>query len=170
MSPAGGADVMRCAWSLATWLWPPPAAAVGIALRRLDTQLQLQALLDGRLWRITLRELSPVIASATMICAVLAFQEFSVYEPTGISVVATEVRMVFETGAFSSPDNPITQQMGFSGGAGSTTEAPANQAARAGSAVATSIPLLALIALLSAIAALAVRKLSADEHVDLAMW
>ena len=38
---------------------------------------------------------------------VLATQEFAVYEPTGISVVATEVRMVFDTGAVSSADNPI---------------------------------------------------------------
>ena len=53
-----------------------------------------------------------------MVCAVLAMQEFAVYEPTGISVVATEVRMVFETGAFSSPDNPITAPMGGGGGVG----------------------------------------------------
>ena len=49
---------------------------------------------------------------------VLASQEFAVYEPTGISVVATEVRMVFETGAFSGEDNPITAT--FVAGAGET--------------------------------------------------
>ena len=43
--PAGFGDVMRCIWSLATWLWPVPAAAVGLALRRTDTQIQQQALL-----------------------------------------------------------------------------------------------------------------------------
>src|SRR5256885_6500761 len=157
MSPAGGADVMRCAWSLATWLWPPPAAAVGIALRRLDTQLQLQALLDGRLWRITLRELSPVIASATMICAVLAFQEFSVYEPTGISVVATETRMVFETGAFSSATNPIAAP----GVAGQGIAlGPSEQSERAAAAVSVSLPLLLVVALLAGIALVIVRRLS----------
>src|SRR5439155_8662639 len=142
MTPAGPADVARCAWSLATWLWPVPAAAVGIALRRLDTQLQLQALLDGRLWRVTLRELAGVIASAAMICTVLAVQEFSVYEPTGISVIATEVRMVFETGAFSSPDNPITAPL--QGGA-EVIGSP-DQHLRAAAAVATTLPLLLIVA------------------------
>src|SRR5438067_10036997 len=124
----------------------------------MDTQVQLQALLDGALWRVTLRELAGPLAAAAAVAAALAMQEFAVYEPTGISVVATEVRMVFETGAFSSADNPITQQMGFGGSADSRAtmqkaeglqslgDVHADQSARAGAAVATSIPLLALIA------------------------
>jgi len=126
-APAGAGDVARCIWSLATWMWPIPAAAIGIALRRLDAQLQLQALLDGALWRVTFRELAGMAASATMLCTVLATQEFAVYEPTGISVVATEVRMVFETGAFSSPSNPITAPLGGGAGAGGSN-APDNAA------------------------------------------
>ncbi|MEO6435406.1 MAG: hypothetical protein ABIP55_06545, partial [Tepidisphaeraceae bacterium] len=161
--PAGPGDVMRCIWSLATWLWPIPAAAVGIALRRLDVQLQLQALLDGALWRLTFRGVAGPLLASGAICAVLAMQEFAVYEPTGISVVATEVRMVFETGAFSSLDNPITAPMGEGsgfgvqgsgnaddGGATSFPEsrtlnpepfpASSSQRLRAAAAVATSLP------------------------------
>ncbi len=114
-TPGGFKDVARCVWSLATWLWPIPAAVVGIALRRADAQVQQQALLDGVLWRITFRQLlAPLVAGAAIV-AVLAMQEFAVYEPTGISVIATELRMVFETGAFASPDNPITAPMGGGG-------------------------------------------------------
>ena len=89
-----------------------PAAAIGLALRRLDTQVQQQALLDGVCGASrSASSLRPARRVAAIV-AVLAVQEFAVYEPTGISVVATEVRMVFETGAFSSPDNPITAPMG----------------------------------------------------------
>jgi ABC-type spermidine/putrescine transport system permease subunit II len=134
-APAGAADVFRCVWTLATWLWPIPAAMVGLALRRLDVQLQLQALLDGALWRVTFRELAGVVASATMLCAVLATQEFAVYEPTGISVIATEVRMVFETGAFASPANPITAPVS---GQGIFSVSASDQGSRAAAAVAAS--------------------------------
>jgi ABC-type Fe3+ transport system permease subunit len=164
--PAGAADVLRCAWSLATWLWPIPATAVGIALRRIDTKLQLQALLDGGLWRVTLRELAGVITSATLVCAVLAFQEFSVYEPTGISVVATEVRMVFETGAFSSLDNPITAPL--QGGA-EIVGSP-DQGSRSAAAVATTLPLLVVVALLSAPVLWSGRRLSVAEDLDIGDW
>jgi hypothetical protein len=111
----------------------------------MDNQLQLQALLDGALWRVTLRELAAPLAASMAIVAVLAVQEFSVYEPTGISVVATEVRMVFETGAFSSPDNPITAPL--QGGA-EVIGSP-DQGARAAAAVATTLPLFIVIAMLS---------------------
>ena len=71
----------------------PRAAADG-------SQVQQQALLDGvAVARDAAAAAGPAIAS-TAIVAVLAVQEFAVYEPTGISVVATEMRMVFETGAF----------------------------------------------------------------------
>src|SRR5688500_2542038 len=33
---AGPADVLRCVWTLATWLWPIPAGILGLALRRID--------------------------------------------------------------------------------------------------------------------------------------
>jgi ABC-type Fe3+ transport system permease subunit/DNA-binding beta-propeller fold protein YncE len=166
MVPAGKADVLRCSWSLATWLWPVPATAVGIALRRMDNQLQLQALLDGALWRITLRELAGPLAASMAIVAVLAVQEFSVYEPTGISVVATEVRMVFETGAFSSPDNPITAPL--QGGA-EVLGSP-DQGARAAAAVATTLPLLIVIAMLSIPVIRAASRLNVTEEIDTGEW
>src|SRR3954447_24806880 len=109
-------DIVRCIWTLATWLWPIPAGVLGLALRGVDTDVQQQAMLDGALWRLTARQLAGPAAAAMAVVVVRASQEFAVYEPTGISVVATEVRMVFETGAYSSPDNPITAS--FIGGGG----------------------------------------------------
>lgn len=56
-------------------------------LRQLDPNIQEQALLDGTLWRTTLRQLlSPLIASFCIV-TVLAVQEFAIDEPTGISVI-----------------------------------------------------------------------------------
>jgi len=168
LMPAGAGDAIRCIWTLATWLWPIPAAAMGLALRRMERQVQEQALLDGVLWRMTLRHLlAPAIAAACVVC-IVAMQEFAVYEPTGISVIATEVRMVFETGAFSAPDNPITQPI-----QGIPTDAAGGltgQSARAAAAVAASLPLLATIALLVAAAALCARRLSAAERIDAGDW
>jgi ABC-type Fe3+ transport system permease subunit len=160
--PAGFADTLRCIWTLAAWLWPVPAGVIGISLRRMDAHVQEQALLDGALWRIMLRQLAGPIIMSLCAVTVLAVQEFAVYEPTGISVVATEVRMVFETGAFSSPQNPITQQMGQSGPGSATADQPA----RAAAAVATSIPLLAVIVILTALGAWSARRLSAAEQID----
>lgn len=164
--PAGFWDVVRCVWSLATWLWPIPAAAVGLALGRMDTQVQQQALLDGALWRITLRLVAPVVAASAAIVGVLAVQEFSVYEPTGISVTATETRMVFETGAFSSPSNPITAAIAGQ----STLLATGDQKVRAGAAVAAALPLLVVIALAAVVVFVVVRKTSAEEQLDTGPW
>src|SRR5262249_48971544 len=140
---------------------------VGLALRRLDTQVQQQALLDGVLWRVTLRQLAaPIIASAA-IAMILAVQEFSVYEPTGISVVATEVRMVFETGAFSSPNNPITAPMGTQG---AQLIGSPDQASRAAAAVATSLPLLIVILVMAALSVRVMVKTSVSEHIETGAW
>ncbi len=141
--PAGPADIARCVWTLAAWLWPIPAMLIGLSLRRLDPSIQLQAHLDGVLWRITLRRLAGPLVASTALVFLLAGQEFSVYEPTGISVVATEVRMVFETGAFSSLANPIT------GAVTGTAAAGPDQAARAAAALAIALPLLIITILLS---------------------
>ncbi|CAN5404523.1 hypothetical protein BH09PLA1_BH09PLA1_01170 [soil metagenome] len=166
LEPAGLADIARCVWSLATWLFPVPAIVMGLSLRPLDTNLQQQAQLDGVLWRVTARQiLAPAIA-ATAIVAVLAMQEFAVYEPTGISVIATETRMVFETGAFSSPDNPITQQLIGS----SSMPGLQDQRARAAAAVAVSVPMLIAIALLAMIAGIGARKLSAADAIESGTW
>lgn len=168
--PAGKADVARCIWSLATWLWPIPATAVGVALRRMDVQLQLQALLDGALWRVTLRALAVPLAAGIAIAAVLAVQEFAVFEPTGISVVATEVRMVFETGAFSSPDNPITAPMTGMGLNNASPHALEGQHTRAANALAVSLPLLIVIGLIATPVIVISRKLPAAEEIDVGPW
>jgi ABC-type Fe3+ transport system permease subunit/DNA-binding beta-propeller fold protein YncE len=138
-------DVSRCVWSLATWLYPVPAIVGALALRRMDSSVQQQALLDGAYWRVTLRQLLGPLSAAGAIVAVLAMQEFAVYEPTGISVVATETRLVFETGAI-------------------------DQRVRAAGAVATSIPVLVAIGVLALFAGRAVKRLSAVDAVDPGDW
>jgi ABC-type Fe3+ transport system permease subunit/sugar lactone lactonase YvrE len=163
-APAGFWDILRCIWTLAAWLWPVPAIIIGMALRRSDPQVQQQAVLDGVVRRVTLRQLSGSIIASICIVSILAMQEFAVYEPTGISVVATEVRMVFETGAYSSLDNPITQPMGQG--------APARdqQEARAAAAIGTAMPMLITVILLGLLALLGTRRLSAAEHVEVGAW
>jgi ABC-type Fe3+ transport system permease subunit len=106
-APASQSDVFRCIWSLAGWLWPLPAGLIGLSLLRADISVQQQAVLDGAYWRVTLRLLAGPLLASLAIASVLALQEFSVYEPTGISVVATEVRMVFDTGAYAAIDNSM---------------------------------------------------------------
>jgi ABC-type Fe3+ transport system permease subunit len=129
----GPADIMRCVWSLASWLWAAPAGLIGLALRRMDTSVQQQSVMDGVLWRVTFRQLLGPIVASIAIVTVLATQEFAVYEPTGISVIATEVRMVFDTGSLSSADNSIAGPVAQGEGRMSP-----DQAARAAAAVATS--------------------------------
>lgn len=154
--PAGFWDVVRCTWTLAGWLWPVPAILIGLALARIDVAVQQQAAVDGALWRVTLRQLTAPIAASLAVVTLLATQEFAVYEPTGISVVATEVRMVFETGAFSGLGNPMTVPMG-----GGLTP---DQASRAAAAVATALPLIVVTLLLAAVAGwLGVRASAADD-------
>lgn len=161
--PNGPADIFRCIWSLGTWLWAIPAVLVGISLRRLDVGVQQQAALDGVLRRMTLRQLlGPIIASMAIV-TILATQEFSVYEPTGISVVATEVRMVFDTGAPSTPDSPIT----VSGFLGAGLKSP-DQPARAAAAVATATPLLLVTVALAVIAAWGSSRSEANDETPTA--
>ena len=162
--PAGPADVARCIWTLAAWLWPVPAGLIGLALRRMDPSVQLYAMLDGALWRITLRQLAGPIIASLAIVTLLATQEFSVYEPTGISVVATEVRMVFETGAFSSLANPIA------GATGGMAAAALEQSARAAAAIATAIPLLVVTAILAAVAAWGATRTADGQTPTVGKW
>jgi ABC-type Fe3+ transport system permease subunit len=163
--PNGPADVFRCIWSLAAWLWAVPAGLIGLSLRRMDTGVQQQALLDGALWRVTLRQLAgPIIASLAVV-TVLASQEFAVYEPTGISVVATEVRMVFDTGSISSADNSIAGPMVSGQGLQSS-----GQAARAAAAVATAAPMLLVAIALAVLAAWGARQVSAAESLEVGRW
>lgn len=160
-SPAGPADVMRCIWTLAAWLWPVPAGLIGLALRRMDTSVQQQALLDGVLWRITLRQLlGPIVASLAVV-TIMATQEFAVYETTGISVVATEVRLVFDTGAFSA----IGDTSLAAGGS-----ALPDQAARSAAAVATAMPLLLITIILAALAVWGASRASASDDISAGDW
>jgi ABC-type Fe3+ transport system permease subunit len=162
--PNGPADIFRCIWSLGTWLWAVPATLIGLSLRRMDTSVQQQAVLDGALLRVTLRQLlGPIIASIAIV-TILATQEFAVYEPTGISVVATEVRMVFDTGAVSTPENPIT----IPGLLGAGAKSP-DQAARA-AAVATATPLLVVTVILAIIAAWGVGRTGAVDTLSSGEW
>jgi ABC-type Fe3+ transport system permease subunit len=163
--PARAGDVFRCIWSLAAWLWAVPAGLIGLALRRMDPLVQQQALLDGALRRFTLRQLAGPILASMAIVTVLASQEFAVYEPTGISVVATEVRMVFDTGAVSSPNNSIAVPLG--GGEGKSSP---DQPARAAAALTTALPLLVVTSLLAIIAAWGARRGSATESLAVGDW
>lgn len=158
--PASPADVARCIWTLAAWLWPVPAVIIGLALQRMDVSLQQHAVLEGALWRITCRQLlEPIIASMAIVM-LLATQEFAVYEPTGISVVATEVRMVFETGAFSGMSDPITTPRDFG----------PDQAQRAAAAVATALPLLLITLLLAWLASVIALKGPQGDSVHVGQW
>lgn len=163
--PNGPADVFRCIWSLGTWLWAVPAMLIGLALRRMDSTVQQQATLDGALLRITFRQLLGPIVASLAIVTVLATQEFAVYEPTGISVVATEVRMVFDTGAMSSADNLIAAP----GYLGAGRKSP-DQAGRAAAAVATATPLLMVTVLLACIAAWGATRGSAADELAVGAW
>jgi ABC-type Fe3+ transport system permease subunit len=165
--PNGPADIFRCIWSLGSWLWAVPAGLVGLSLRRMDTAVQQQALLDGALRRVTLRQLSGPIVASLAIVTVLATQEFAVYEPTGISVVATEVRMVFDTGSVSSVTNSISTVNPSTNGGGA--KAP-DQAARAAAAVATATPLLLATILLAGIAAWGASRSSAADALTVGDW
>jgi ABC-type Fe3+ transport system permease subunit len=163
--PNGPADVFRCIWSLAAWLWAVPAGLIGLALRRMDTSVQQQALLDGALRRVTFRQLlGPIIASIAIV-TILATQEFAVYEPTGISVVATEVRMVFDTGSMSSVTNLIAAPGQIGAGLHST-----DQPQRAAAAVATAAPLLAVTILLALLAAWGAGRAAASDALAVGDW
>lgn len=162
--PASAGDVLRCIWTLACWLWPLPAAGIGLALRLSDPQIQQQALLDGALWRMTGRMLMGAIVASGAMVLVLAMQEFAVYERSGISVVATEIRTVFETGALSGR-NPEAIA-GVVAGSGLSNH---TQAERAAAAVATGLPLLGIVALLTLGAFWAAGRLAASESIE-ASW
>lgn len=158
-------DIARCIWSLATWLLPLPAFLIGLALRNVDADLQQQALLDGRLWRVTLRQLAGPIVAAVLMCTVLAVQEFAVYEPSGISVMATEVRMVFDTGAVGGGANPITGEI-----TPIARELTSDQRSRAAAAVATAVPMLLVIAACGFAGLKAARSASAADAIDAGPW
>ncbi|HRK30531.1 MAG TPA: hypothetical protein PLD59_05585 [Tepidisphaeraceae bacterium] len=158
-SPQSVGDVARCIWTLAAWLWPIPACIGAIVLRRFDVSILEQSAIDGVLNRFTLRVLIRPLLAGAAIVLLLASQEFAVFEPSGISVVATEVRMVFDTGAYSSSTNPITQV--FGAGGGEAIGAP-SQSARSAAAIVTAMPLAATTVLIAALAWWASRRLAVE--------
>lgn len=121
--PQSMLDILRCVLTLAGWLWPIPAVLMGLTLRRMDPQIQQQALLDGAVARVTLRHLAGSMVASACIVMVLALQEFSIYDYSGIQVVPTEVRALFQ----------------------STTDPTLG----AGRALATALPTIALVVLLA---------------------
>jgi DNA-binding beta-propeller fold protein YncE/ABC-type Fe3+ transport system permease subunit len=133
VTPGHVADALRCSLSLGLWLWPIPALLMGLTLRRTDASLFEQAALDGVLGRVTFRRLLAPMLAGCAVVTTLALQEFAVYEPTGVSVIATEIRMVYDTGAMSSAGNPITQAFDRS---------LSEQPARVSAAVATALPMI----------------------------
>jgi DNA-binding beta-propeller fold protein YncE/ABC-type Fe3+ transport system permease subunit len=163
---AGFWDVTRCIGTISTWLWALPAVIVGLSLRRIDVNLQQHALLDGALWPITFRQLAMPIAAGFCCVWVLAMQEFAVYEPTGISVIATEVRMVYETGTYSSSDNPITAPMDQ----GFESLGLSDQNARSAGAVMTSAPMLLVVLVVGMGLLRAARGVSAADAIDAGRW
>jgi len=158
LAPGSAADVMRCVMTLAAWLWPIPALAVGLTLRRADHSIALQALLDGASTRITLRQSLPPLLAGGAVVMLLAGQEFSVFEPTGIRVVATEVRIVFESGLL------------FEG-------LTRSQSDRAAAAVMTALPLVVVTSILALAAIVWALREQAQHHAvviesgnDAALW
>lgn len=162
--PGSAGDVLRCIWTLACWLWALPALAVGLSLRYSDSQIQQQAILDGALWRVTTRQLIPAGLAALAVVLVLAMQEFAVYERTGISVIATEIRTVFETGALNASTTDIASVV-----AGAGQDSP-RQAERAAAAVATALPMLGIVVALSLAAFGLIRRVSAGESMEYQAW
>lgn len=149
--PQSFADVARCIVALASWLWPVPAMAVAFALARLDGNLLMQATLDGAVGRTVARVLAAPVMLGWSAAMLLALQEFAVFEPTGISVIATEVRFVFETGA--SLDQSWSMLPDGTDGAGPT------QDARMGAALAVMLPAIGLMLLLAGVAWRTIRSL-----------
>ncbi len=159
--PGSAADILRCIWTLASWLWALPAMVVGMALRGLDSHVQQAAMLDGALWRITWRLLIAPIAASFAMTMALAAQEFAVYERTGIVVISTEVRTVFESGVGSG--DRVANIAGVVGGSGRDAD---NQAQRAGAALATALPMILLAAGLTAAGVFLLRRARFAESLE----
>ena len=163
---AGSAlDHARCIVALSAWLFPIVAVIGGLSLRRLEPALQEQAQLDGAGLRVTLRLLLPALVASGAVVLLIASQEFAAWEPTGISVVATELRMVFDTGAFSSSGNPIVAPL-----ADGSLSRSSDQASRAAAAVSVALPLLLLTAVLALSAWHLLRRGVGDEAPVVGHW
>lgn len=155
--PQSAGDVVRCLIAIACWLWPIGAMMLAYALRRLDANLLMQARLDGALVRIVARLLAPTLLLTWLVTLLLSLQEFAVFERTGISVISTEVRSIFETGASLDRTwsmEPIDE------------DAPAPQSVRMAAALAVMLPSLLGTAVLVAVAYLLWRRWSIASEVS----
>jgi ABC-type Fe3+ transport system permease subunit len=142
--PQSFLDVTRCVVALASWLWPVPAIVAAFFLRRVDPALLLLARVDGAWWRIVLRLLVGPLLVGWAIAMTLAMQEFAIFEPTGISVIATEARAVFETGM------SLHQSVAV------------GQPSRVAAAVGVLAPAVVVSMILSGVAAIAARRILSD--------
>jgi ABC-type Fe3+ transport system permease subunit len=159
--PQSVGDVVRCLIAIACWLWPIPAMMLAYTLRRLDPNVLLQARLDGALKPIIARLLLPTLLLAWVVTLLLSLQEFAVFERTGISVISTEVRSIFETGASLDRSWSMEAQGVFG-----DENAPAPQSRRMAAALAVMLPSLAGTALLVIVASLLWRKWSVSTEVS----
>ncbi len=160
--PQSPADIARCVAILAIWLFPISAIAIAMSLRRIDASLLEQSTLDGVLFRTILRRSVAPATVSVAVGVVLAMQEFAIFEPTGISVMATEIRMIFETGTLSSSQNPIASLVGGVGVA-SASDLPG----RAALALAAGVPVIALTTLLTLVALVLLKRARLDESIEL---
>jgi ABC-type Fe3+ transport system permease subunit len=155
--PQSAGDVVRCLLAIACWLWPISAMMLAYTLRRLDANVLMQARLDGALKHIIARLLLPTLLLAWLITLLLSLQEFAVFERTGISVISTEVRSIFETGASldrSWSMEPLNE------------DAPAPQAKRMAAALAVMLPNLLGTGLLVILASMLWRRWSVQAEVS----
>lgn len=143
--PQSPADVARCIATLAMWLWPIPAAAVGLSLRQLDRDLFDAARIDGAQVRIVFRQILAPLAGSLAIALALALQQYSIFEQTNIAVVATEVQTVFSVGSLGG--TPLL-----------SPDSPPSQGVRAAAAAVTALPLVGLVLLLVLVAVVLLRR------------
>lgn len=159
--PQSAGDVARCIVAIASWLWPIAAMLIGDAIRRLDPNLILHARLDGAHLRITARLLLPTVLIAWLLTLLLSLQEFAVFERTGVSVISTEVRSIFETGA------SLDRSWSMEAVAQDADEPPPPQSARMAAALAVMMPMLIGTAALVLVCAVVARRLrDVGESID----
>lgn len=158
--PQSAGDVIRCLLAIAIWLWPIPAMMLAYTLRRLDTNVLMQARLDGALVRTIARLLLPTLLLAWLVTLLLSLQEFAVFERTGISVISTEVRSIFETGA-SLDRSWSMEQPNIS----AEEDAPPPQSVRMAAALAVMLPNLLGTAVIVLLAALLWRRWTVQTEI-----
>ncbi len=162
--PQSAGDVSRCILILSAWLWPVPAIVIGFALSRIDQSMLEQASIDGVFTRLLIRRMMLPGVLSLMICLMISMQEFSIFEPTGISVAATEVRMIFETGTLSSASNPIAALVGGVGVANAS-----DLSGRSAMALSAGLPIIQITGALSIIALICWRKMRIDEPLEVSL-